>query len=303
MQVSVCIATYQRNLLLERLLTALQHQTFEKITPPQIEIIVADNDRSGGAKSVCERLQAASRWPIHYDIEPAKGVTHARNRTITNASAESDFIAIIDDDEEPAADWLEALLLAQQQHQADVVQGPVQTTFEETVPSWVEKGQFFEPRRLETGHLLDTAFTNNVLVRAKLLKALDPVFDDRFAVKGAEDSYLFMKLRKDGAKIVWCQDAVVCESIPSSRTNFKWLLERNFWGWSSFSLFEKELYPSFVIQSKRAIKGVALVGIGTATLLPAALMGKHKLYGACFNVARGAGTLAGLLGRQGDWQS
>jgi succinoglycan biosynthesis protein ExoM len=302
MQVSICIATYKRDLLLKRLLVALNLLEFNKIPEPTLEIIVVDNDQMGTAKEVCHEIEKFSKWPIIYDIEPDKGVAHARNRTIARASSTSDFIAIIDDDEEPAPSWLEALLVAQEMYQAGIVQGPVKGLLQEDAPQWVSKGHFFESKQIKTGHLLDAAFTNNVLVRAHLLKSLDPVFDVRFNVKGSEDSYLFMKLRRDGAKIIWCDNAIVYEAIPVSRTNFQWLVKRNFWGYSSFSLFEKELYPSPKIQLFRALKGCALLGLGLARLLPSMLMGKHKRYAACFNMAQGLGTLAGLVGHQGDWQ-
>ena len=302
MQISICIATYKRPLLLNRLLSALECLKFEKVPRPGIEIIVVDNDPEASAEQVCKKLQSTSKWQIRYSIETSKGVTHARNRSIANASAASDFIAMIDDDEYPHHSWLEELLLTQAQYQADVVTGPVFPIFEDDVPEWVKKGHFFDPKDQPTGQSLPAAFTGNVLARLGLLKSSDKAFDDRFATKGSEDSYLFMRLRKTGAKIIWSQEAIAYESIPGSRTNLAWLLQRSYWGYSSYSLFEKEIYPSRKVQIIRAVKGVALLGQGMVTLLPAGFAGKHRFYGSCINVARGLGTLSGLLGLQGNWR-
>ena len=261
-----------------------------------------DNDASGSAAAFCEQVQLKFKGTLKYDIEPQQGVSYARNRTIANASATSDFIAILDDDEVPSLYWLEELLLTQKNYDADIVSGPVMPHFEEQdVLTWIQKGKFFESRYLPTGYAMDAAFTNNVLVRSSALKSFKQVFDERLAIKGAEDTHLFMRLRKLGCQIVWSNEATVIEWTPSSRTNLRWLLQRAYWGWSSYSMFEKELYPSFKCQFIRSLKGCGLIVGGLLALIPAILGGKHKLIQALLNIYRGLGTLSGLIGFQGNW--
>ncbi len=302
LQISICISTYQRPEGLRRLLDGLDRLTFTQISPPAIEVIVVDNDASRSANEFCENRKHSFKWSLKYDHELQQGVSYTRNRTIANTSEDSDFIVIIDDDEVPVAEWLEELLLTQQQYNADVVSGPVLAHFEgDNVPQWIEQGKFFEPHRYPTGQPINVAFTNNVLIRSSILKGLEQVFDERLAIKGAEDTYLFMRLRKDGYHIVWSDEAIVYEWIPQSRTNLKWLLQRGYWGWSSYSLFEKELYPSLYLQTLRFIKGCGLIVAGALALIPSAFKGKYKLSQALLNLYRGAGTLSGLLGFQGEW--
>lgn len=187
-------------------------------------------------------------------------------------------------------------------HQAHAVAGPVYPKFEsKQVPAWVLKGGFFEPPSHPAGTSLDAAFTNNVLVSADCLRELDTVFDARFAIKGSEDTHLFMRLRKLGAKIVWADAAIVYESVPSSRTSFAWLRSRAYWGWSSFSLFEKEIYPSFKIQLLRFLKGCVLIVYGVLCIIPSVFIGKHQLYKSILNFYKGVGTLSGLFGIMGSW--
>ena len=301
MFVSICVATYKRQDELKSLLKGIENQVFTRIDPPELEVIIVDNDASGSARIVAAEILPNFKYPLRYDIEPQQGVSYARNRTVKNASDDADFIAMIDDDEVPNSDWLETLLIVQDKYQADVVTAPVLPDFKTVhVPDWIEKGKFFEPRRYPTGHVMDVAYTGNVLVRGQLLKKLETVFDERLAIIGSEDTHLFMRLHKEGATIVWADEAIARERIPESRINLKWLLKRAYWGWSARSLFERELYPSFKIQGMRFIKGCGLLTVGIISIPPAFLQGKCAVNSALLSIWRGAGTLSGLLGYMGS---
>ncbi|MEL7035751.1 MAG: glycosyltransferase family 2 protein [Cyanobacteria bacterium J06592_8] len=302
MLVSICIATYQRPNQLKFLLQELNKLTFEKINTPNIEIIIVDNDLSGSARGVCEEFKAKFSGNLKYDIEPMKGVTYARNRTIKNTSHNSDFIAMIDDDEVPDSSWLEELLIIQRQHNADIVTGPVFPKFEDkSIPDWIIKGKFFEPLYQASGFQMDVAFTNNVLVRSKLLQQLDQVFDNRLARKAAEDTHLFMRLHKEGYRIIWANEAIVRECIPTSRTNIKWIIKRAYWGSSAYSRFERELYPSAKVQTIRFTKGCGWISLGILRMISAVFKGKHTFVQGLLNIYRGVGAVSGLFGIQGEW--
>ena len=306
-KVSVCAATYKRPDLLQDLLESLNKLTFTRIPIPAIEVIVVDNDSIGSAESTVQAIRPSFQWSLKYFVEANQGVTYARNRCVCEASKDSDFIAMLDDDETATPQWLEELLINQRQFQAEIVAGPVIPVYkeEQQVPGWIKAGDFHSYERHETGKRLDTAFTGNVMFSTKILQNLakgEPLFNHRFAHNGAEDVYLFSCLNKQGYKIIWVDEAVLYEPVADKRLSLDWILKRGFWSWSVHSLIESELYPSFKIQSVRAIKGLGLISIGIISVVPSMLLGKAKVARALLRIYRGMGTLSGILGHQGAWQ-
>ncbi|MEM8830382.1 MAG: glycosyltransferase [Cyanobacteria bacterium P01_G01_bin.19] len=297
MLISVCVATYKRPNRLRLLLEGLNELTFKKIERPEIEVILVDNDVEEVAEKICAEYKSQFQWDLKTGVETRRGITYARNKTIAMVSPNSDFVAILDDDEVPEPSWLEELLIVQREYNSGIVTGPIIPRFENSgVPDWIVKGKFFEQPRYDTGHNRPVAYTNNVLVRTEILKNLDPVFDDRFAMLGGSDCFLFLNLHKAGHTIIWADDAVVYDNIPSYRTKLKWILFRCYRVSSSYSSVEKELYPSFAVQLTRTIKGFALIGIGLVRLIPSLLIEKAAVVNSLVYISRGLGTLGGLLG-------
>ncbi len=300
--VSICIATYKRSDGLSKLLDGINKLEFQLVEEPIIEVIVVDNDASASAKPVYERAKDTFRWNLIYDIEKSKGVSYARNRTISHISKESDFAVFIDDDEYPSKEWLDNLLSVQKDFEVDVVTGPVYPIFEEKeIPAWIHSGGFFNPPDRENGSTVHIAYTHNVIIKAELLKQYDIVFDNDFAFRGAEDVHLFMRLSKEGAKFAWAKGAIVYEVVPPQRTNVRWILDRNYYGWSSHSLLEKKIFPSPSRQFIRFVKGVALTLLGLILLIPNFIAGKPHSIKSLVYIYRGAGTISGLLNIQGAW--
>lgn len=296
-RVSICVSTYRRPEGLRRLLEGLGGLTFDRIEPPGIEVLVVDNEAQGRAAEVCQEIESRFPWLLKCQEEANRGITFARNRGLSSVRRDADFVAFIDDDEVPDPRWLEALLSTQERHGADVVTGPVVPCFETKVPAWARRGAFFGPRQHPDGQRLEVAFTNNVLLRAAIPGALGRMFDNQFALTGGEDTDFFMRVHRAGYRIVWAADAVVTETVPPSRTTVGWVLRRGYREWGSHSRCESVLYPSATVRAARILKATTLIAAGFAFLPVGALLGRHQLVRSMLLVARGAGSLAGLLGR------
>jgi len=279
------------------LVDGLSRLVFRKSDPPDLEIVVVDNDPSGLACAFCEAIRSDLDWPLRCFIEPRRGISHARNRVVACTVENVDFIAFIDDDEVPEPYWLDELLYVQRLHDADVVAGPVPPYFPEPISSWVESGDFFEWDRYPTGHRLEHAHTGNVLIRSAVFKSMDKIFDERFALSGGEDTHFFMRVHRAGYSIVWANDALVREWIPKSRTNMKWILMRAFRGGLIYSVCELELDPSMTVRVRRVVRASGRIVLGLLLVPLSAATGRHRLVEALQHVALGVGALTGVAGR------
>ncbi len=221
--ITVCICTFKRPALLKRLLDELAGQETGGLFT--YSIVVADNDREESARAVVEACATSSPIRAVYCVEPEQNIARARNKTLENATG--DYIAFIDDDEFPSRDWLANLLKTCVGRGADGVLGPVKPHFEEPPPKWATRGGFFERPMHETGHRIDLkeARTGNVLFDRRILEGMKEVFRPQFGT-GGEDVDFFSRMMKEGRIFVWCNEAPVFESVPSSRCRRGYLLRR-----------------------------------------------------------------------------
>ena len=294
MNIVICALTCKRPDGLTRLLEGLNALTFRD-PPPQVGLVIVDNDPQESARGTCERLGRESRWPLNYAVEPHRGIAPARNAALDNVG-DADWIGFIDDDEVPDPAWLDELIRVQREYDADVVTGPVVPHFPEPVPDWILKGRFFERRRYPTGRRLPHAFTNNVLFRRRILDELNTRFDTRWALTGGEDRHFFQQIGMRGYRIVWADEAAVTEWIPSSRATAQWLVRRHYRVGSSTSLVERDLRPAWKILPLLAGKSLAWLTIGVGLLASGLFRGRHVGVHGQRACAYGAGLLAGLLG-------
>lgn len=220
--VSVCIATYGRPQQLRQLLDDLRVQTYR----PQ-EVIVVDNDAGGSARSVVRSARAKRPpFPIRYVIEAEKNVALSRNRCV--ALAEASWLAFIDDDERAPPQWLQQLVCSAEAEDADGVLGPVQPLLPPEAPGWLQRGRFYDWPRLPTGSTVPPRLLRfgNVLLSARVLLTQQPVFDPAYGRTGGEDGDLLARLLQVGARLTWCDEAVVIEPVAPARMSLRWLLLR-----------------------------------------------------------------------------
>jgi succinoglycan biosynthesis protein ExoM len=221
--ISVCICTFKRATLLERLLRSLEDQRSEGEF--SFDIVVADNDEAASARDVVTAFAKRSALRVSYVVEPKANIALARNRALSQAHGE--FAAFVDDDEFVQSDWLLCLLRTCESLGAAAVMGPVRPHFESTPPPWIVKGRFCERAEYATGTRVaaEEGRTGNVLLRRSWFADEPAPFRAQFG-NGGEDKDFFMRLARQGAQFRWCNEAVVHESVPAERQTRRYMLRR-----------------------------------------------------------------------------
>jgi glycosyltransferase involved in cell wall biosynthesis len=268
LQVTVCVCTYKRPLLLLSLLESLAAQTYSL---KDFEVVVVDNDALSTARQTVEAFTSVKpRLTLRYSVEPMQGIAHARNRSVS--MAKGTLLAFIDDDEIAEPKWLTDLVACMRSHAVDAVIGPVISRYTQDTPRWVIQSRFFERKRFPTGSEIGwgNGHTGNALVKTSWAKQRQPhTFDLRLARSGGEDTDFFRWLESLGGKSTWCDSAVVSEEVPPDRQTVKFMLTR--------SLISSVTYwrPHYAIQSRGwcyrhaslgLIKGFALAILGVLKL-------------------------------------
>ena len=290
--VSICIATCERPDGLAALLDSIG--TLKCPEAVRVEVIVVDNAREServepGARRACTGLH-----PVTWLVEPRRGISHARNRGVD--AAKGRWIGFVDDDEVLHEDWLSAHWACVHREGCDGAFGPVVPRLEPGGVGWFDPAPFFTRRPHRDGEVLSLRglHTCNALVKRAPLAS--GAFDPAFGTSGGEDTQRFLRLVDAGARFVWCDDALVYESIPVARQRLRWLLSRAFRGGQQFERIEVER-----ARRRRSRWPVLLVAAATSFLrgllrLPfAAQRGVEDLLAASMRLGRVHVALGGTL--------
>lgn len=295
-RIIVCIATCNRPQGLQRTLESIAALD----TQHKLEVLVADNDaaRKEGMAVVEALASRDYRWPIEALLVAERGIPLVRNALVAAALARPGVthVAMLDDDEAASPRWIDALVNAAQQWDADVVGGAVLREMDSLVAPWAARHPLLQAKRRGTsGPVALVDSTANVLIAAPALGAMgDRPFDDRMALTGGSDKQLFSRMARNGFRFAWAEDALVTELIPASRVTAKWLLMRGYrLGMTDMMVerFHKGRLRTFLGETPRIVAGFVVGTLGAAATLD---RGKRvvrlgKLY-------RAAGKIAGLLG-------
>jgi succinoglycan biosynthesis protein ExoM len=221
--VAVCVCTFKRPLLLQRLLLRLTEQICDASF--DYSIVVVDNDAAASAQKVVERLWHSAQTPIEYVVEPRQNISHARNRALE--CARGDFVAFIDDDELPGPDWVLCLYQAYRRHGGDGVCGPVQPYFMAPMPFWLKGNPyFFKPWHAEGAWLSWwQVYTSNVFFSRRIFTQ-GVRFDARYGSSGGEDIMFFRSAQRRGYRFAWTSTAKVTELILPGKIGLPWVMAR-----------------------------------------------------------------------------
>jgi len=283
--ISVCICTFKRPQLLERLLAKLAHQQTDALFTYSIAVV--DNDAGRSAESIIEQFGATCGIATTYCVEPQQGISLARNKSVSCATGE--YIAFIDDDEFPIDTWLLHLFNTCQQYNVDGVLGPVAPCFDKTPPKWLQKGNFYFRVVYPTGAPLDKedGRTGNVLFRRQIFDGQAQPFKPELLT--GEDKEFFRRAIGFGYRFLWCAQAVVFEAVPPVRWKRGFLLKR-----ALFRGAHVRLHATFGWQ--HVIRSLVAVPAYTVILPLAALLGQHRFMSLAVKLCDHLGLLLAVVG-------
>ncbi|MBN9672673.1 glycosyltransferase family 2 protein [Roseibium aggregatum] len=298
----IAVCTAQRPNMLKACLRSL-----DKLIRPQgteLAVVVVENDpKPFFTAEEADRLKAELSLPVFFHHEPRKGIPFARNTALEAAlEQDPDWVALIDDDERAEPDWIEKLLAACVEHDAEVANGPVRRIYEKPAPHWW-KSQLLKPR--PTGTIITEAPTNNVLIGARILRkdGLGLRFDERLTF-GSEDIDFFRRTHAAGAKMIWVDEAFVEEDIPASRVEPRRLMSRMHMAATSgaYNIVLREGRGRAALHfipkcTRRMFFGAVATIVGFLLKPFARARGEKLYYYGLIRLMKGSGNLRGLLGR------
>lgn len=269
--------------------------------PVPASVLVIDNDPAASARTTVEKFaRTLPSGLIRYVHEPKPGIAAARNRALAESSTK-DLLVFIDDDETPSVRWLAQLLDLQRSRGAAAVVGPVISEYEHEPEAWITAGRFFQRRRLATGTPVTIAATNNLLLHLPQIRQMKLEFDERFGLSGGSDTLFTRQLVKRGGTMLWCDEAVVVDRVPTGRLTRDWVLRRALRSGNSATRVSLELegkaLPRLAARGASIASGAVRLAGGTVQLVAGVIARSeaHKARGLR-TAARGLGMASGAFG-------
>lgn len=299
--VVVAVATYQRPDHLARCLRALVREC-EATRAGQLglaaSVLVVDNDPDGSAGPVAANF--ADRG-VCYVLEPRPGIAAARNRALCEAKG-VDLLAFVDDDEEPVDGWLAMMVDTRDRYEAAAVAGRVVSDLDDLDDDWIRAGAFFRRRTLPTGSPIGVGATNNLLLDLHTINRLGLRFDDRYGLSGGSDTDFTRRLVRAGGRLVWCDEAVMVDNVPSHRLTREWVLARAQRMGNTHVVVDVDLASPGLARFTRRVAGAAagtmrIVGGAVQALLGRVARSLRWQAVGAKRLARGRGMLSAAVGR------
>lgn len=221
--IAIAVITFRRQQQLAATLQSLRNIALPEDV--RVRLLVVDNDPGKSAELIVASAKDGCPFPVEYLTEEKRGIPHARNKALENATG-NDYVAFIDDDDMADSQWLAALYSAARSYAADVVKGRVLYSFP-SGKEYLGRIDLFAEVPVATGTELSSAWTNNVLFATKIYTQSGLRFDCSFTKTGGSDHHFFRCAKQSGAKIVMCSEAIIHTPVPQERTSWRWLARRN----------------------------------------------------------------------------
>jgi succinoglycan biosynthesis protein ExoM len=272
-RVVIGVCTYKRPNMLRSCLDSLGRQ----IVPADlaVEIVVADNEEQMNARAGVEAFATGCPFAVHYVHQPKRGIAAARNAILEKAVAlGADWIAMLDDDEAAAPDWI-VNLMAPEYRGIPILRGKRIYVFPSPAPFWAREKERRDPPE---GAPITRVSTNNVRFSAKLVRKAGLRFDESIGLSGGEDHRFFRAARKAGFAAHATNKAITYETAHPERLTFRYMMLANyrFTMTRTYDRLEHDGQLAVLIQLAMSIPGL-FMGLGELAVCPlAAVFGRYR---------------------------
>lgn len=230
-RLSLVIATFNRSASLLTLLESVVAQT-----APRSEwecVVVNNNSTDDTAARFADFAARHPEYNIRMVEETNQGLSYARNRGIRES--EGEYVAIVDDDERIAPDFIAAYIrLFDSKPEAQAAGGPIVAEYPTGRPRWMSR--YTERPIANTMHFGDEVCEfprgrvpggGNMAIRRSAVRRYG-VFDTSLgyvgeSLVGGEESDLFERLQIAEAKYYYVPEAVMYHIIPAEKLTTDYL--------------------------------------------------------------------------------
>lgn len=230
---ALCVCTAKRPHDLQRLLQAIARAELAPLAPLRLRLLVVDNAPGGETERILSVAAPALPMPVTLEVEPVRGISHARNRAVDAALAlGAELLAFVDDDDTPQPDWLVQLVAVWRRTGAAIVFGGSRHPPDAPIPRCLKGLAQFRPSQLDVigaDGLPRGIATCNVLLARPLLehfRARGEVFST--AMNAGGDLEFFVRVRQAGFAMATAPASVVELGWQPERYSVRGVLYRRF---------------------------------------------------------------------------
>jgi succinoglycan biosynthesis protein ExoM len=238
----------------------------------RLDVVIAD-DSADGRVPVIVQACGMLPFPVCVLAVAAHNVSVARNAALEAATG--DLLAMVDDDEWVATDWLVRMLAARAEFQADCVFGPVHPVYPVGTQAWIVEANPLHVDWGRRGRRVQVGRCGNALFNRAIITRTSARFDVSLGRTGGEDTLFFHTLSAAGAVMVVTDDALISEEAPPARVNVRYFRHR--------AVRTGQIYARFVTTTTARSPLARLQFYGGATVKAAVGLG---LAGALWPFAR-----------------
>lgn len=231
--ISIIVCTYNRD---KYLYDALKHIAANDFPYADYEIVLVNNNSTDSTDAECKRFSAD--YPsinFRYFIETKQGLSHARNRGISESKG--DILVFLDDDSFVNSDYLRNLKAQMEKHpDAMAFGGKISPLFEEgKEPEWLNRWTYPLVSAIDMGESV-VLFEGkaypigaNMGFRKECIEKCG-VFNTELGrtkknLMGGEEKDIFSRVRNLDMKIYYFPDIHVNHVIPPTRTTREYVLK------------------------------------------------------------------------------